>query len=266
MIKVANKCNDNNLNQTVCIDVNRIYDQCRDRDCVQDARVYLCPRNQELINSAHSVKTVSAEIIYAHPDIEPLRFNRGFYTVDIRFYVVVTVDVYPSPTACPTRISGLAVFDKKVILYGSEGMSKIFSSEFLNENPDTILPPKTNSPVVTVETLDPILLSAKVVPACSPCGCCTCDVCSIPTSISDRLGGLYDPDDGNILYVTFGFFTIIRMMRRVQMIVPSYDFCIPEKECCSPTEEDPCSLFNRIEFPLDEFFPPKSPENPSPCC
>ncbi len=259
-----NNCCENNLKETVCIDVNRIYDQCRDRDCVQDARVYLCPRDQELINSAQSVKPISAEIVYAYPDIEPLQFNRGFYTVDIRFFVYVTVDVYTGLTH-PTRVSGISVYDKKVILYGSEGAAKIFSSEYVKKNPDLVLPPKTNTPVATVETLDPILLSAKVVPICEPCGCCICDICSIPNGINERIGGLCDPDKGNALYVTYGFFTVIRMMRRVQMIVHGYDFCVPDKECCTPTEEDPCGFFNRMEFPIDEFCPPRSPDSGI-CC
>jgi hypothetical protein len=31
---------------------------------------------------------------------------------------------------------------------------------------------------------------------------------------------------------------------------------MPEKECVSGSEDDPCDLFKNIKFPIDEFFPP----------
>ena len=33
-------------------------------------------------------------------------------------------------------------------------------------------------------------------------------------------------------------------------------YCLPEKECSDPGGDDPCELFRRITFPVDEFFPP----------
>ncbi len=32
---------------------------------------------------------------------------------------------------------------------------------------------------------------------------------------------------------------------------------VPNKECIASTEENPCELFDAIEFPVDEFFPPQ---------
>lgn len=58
------------------------------------------------------------------------------------------------------------------------------------------------------------------------------------------------------MYVTLGLFTIVQIVRNVQMLIPAYDFCIPEKECTT-TSDNPCEMFRRIEFPTDEFFPPK---------
>ena len=39
------------------------------------------------------------------------------------------------------------------------------------------------------------------------------------------------------------------------MLIPAYDFCIPEKECVT-TSDNPCEMFSRLEFPTNEFFPP----------
>lgn len=58
------------------------------------------------------------------------------------------------------------------------------------------------------------------------------------------------------LYVTLGQFSIIRLERDTQLLIPAYDYCMPDKACQGSTEDDPCSMFSRIYFPIDEFFPP----------
>ena len=57
-------------------------------------------------------------------------------------------------------------------------------------------------------------------------------------------------------YVTIGQFSIIRLERDTQLLIPAYDYSMPDKECPCVTEDDPCSLFGRIRFPMEEFFPP----------
>ena len=51
-------------------------------------------------------------------------------------------------------------------------------------------------------------------------------------------------------------FTIVQLIRNVQMLIPVYDFCMRSKEC-APSNENPCDLFRKMSFPVDEFFPPK---------
>ena len=48
----------------------------------------------------------------------------------------------------------------------------------------------------------------------------------------------------------------MQIERNVQMVVPACDFCVPNKKCTSATD-DPCDLFSKIEFPTEEFFPPR---------
>ena len=46
-----------------------------------------------------------------------------------------------------------------------------------------------------------------------------------------------------------------------QLLIPAYDYCLPEKECaCQGAEcgEDPCEIFRKVQFPVSEFFPPNS--------
>ena len=60
--------------------------------------------------------------------MEPVTFNRGFYTVDVRYYYRISADAFVG-TVRPVEVTGLAVFDKRVILFGSEGGAKSFSSD-----------------------------------------------------------------------------------------------------------------------------------------
>ena len=63
------------------------------------------------------------------------------------------------------------------------------------------------------------------------------------------------------VYVTLGQFSIIRLERDTQLLMPAYDYCMPEKACTAGTDDDPCALFRRISFPVDEFFPPDTVES-----
>ena len=60
--------------------------------------------------------------------------------------------------------------------------------------------------------------------------------------------------DAHRLFVTLGQFSIIRLERDAQLQIPMYDYCVPEKDCscgapgCGPRPEDPCELFERVQF------------------
>ena len=65
-------------------------------------------------------------------------------------------------------------------------------------------------------------------------------------------------DEGKKLFVTLGQFSIIKLERDIQLLMPAYDICMPEKDCSgSGGSDDPCDLFQKFKFPVDEFFPPK---------
>ena len=80
----------------------------------------------------------------------------------------------------------------------------------------------------------------------------------IPDCIASRYGGALETvEQKNTVYVTIGLFTIVQIVRNVQMLIPAFDFCIPDKECVT-SGDNPCELFRKIDFPTDEFFPPKA--------
>ena len=265
------------IREAVCIQTEKIYDSCKDKDCIEDARVIFKDpeRAQWLVNHALSVKCRKAEVVSVYADAEAVPFKKGFYTVDVKFFIVVTLDFYvPKPGHTPgmkvVTVPGLVVFDKKVILFGSEGNVKIFKSHYVEDGLDTPVGvlQQDNLPITKVEVAEPICLNARIMDILENIGD-DCDCC-IPRNVSESLFDFdfdvndydHDDDDRHIIerkfaVVTIGLFSIIKLVRLVQLLIPAFDFCVPNKTCIASTEENPCELFDTIEFPTDEFFPPQ---------
>ena len=63
-------CQGRDFKEAVCIHTEKVYDQCRDKDCLEDLRVYLTPGGQEIIDKAINVKIRKAEVIWVYSDVE----------------------------------------------------------------------------------------------------------------------------------------------------------------------------------------------------
>ena len=250
------------IREAVCVHTRKIYDSCRDKDCIEDLRFYPKLQYVDVINHALSVKGGSADLLYVYVDVEPVNFNRGFYTVDMRFFYNVTLQAYTSCPA-PVTVEGLCVFDKRAILFGSEGSAKIFSSDTVIDELDIPGRMRTNLPTAVVEAVDPIVLDTRVDDGCKP-RCCECGLTEIPAFIARSFGEELVFDDGGRrrFYVTLGQFTLVRLERDTQLLIPVYDYCIPQTECSCGDQEDPCGLFRNVAFPIGEFFPPSTLEMP----
>ena len=138
--------NESMLKEAVCVDVGRVFDSCCDRDCLEDLRCFFTPDTQELIDDAINVRCRSAEIINVSIDVEPIHFNRGFFSVELTFCFLIKLDVFTAPHAKPIEVKGVCFFDKKVILYGSEGNVKVFTSKCDEDKDDDRDEPICNSP------------------------------------------------------------------------------------------------------------------------
>lgn len=65
----------NCIKEAVCIHTDKVYDSCRDKECLEDLRVYLCREGQELIDNALSVKVSSTQVIYVFTDVDTNSYN-----------------------------------------------------------------------------------------------------------------------------------------------------------------------------------------------
>ncbi len=241
----SNGCN------SVCIDAMRIYDSCSDKDCLTDLNVYFTDTVQAQVDTAVNVRLKDAEVITVVTDLEPVPFNKGFYSVDMTFFFDITLDLYTSPGTSPTQAEGLAIFSKKVILFGSDGSVKVFTSEYGNSPAEAETAQSLCLPRVTVQVAKPVALSAKL----SSCSLGCCIPCAVPRCVRNCLCGEPVANGAKCVSVTLGMFSIVQIERNVQMRVQSFDFCIPKKECTNSTD-NPCEVFSRLDFPKDQFFPP----------
>ena len=249
------RCDPRDLSQCMSIHTRKITDSCRDKDCIEDLRVYLTTSSQATLDNAANARVRCAELITTYIDVEPVAFDRNHYCIDMTFYYRILADATVG-NARPATLYGLAVFTKRAVLCGEDSRAHIYRSRTrigAYDGPTALF---ANLPTAVVEVLDPMVLASKVRES-DGCGCDT-----VPVQIPEAVKALFDeplflsPGQRQLL-VTLGQFSIIRLERDAQLVVPVADYAIPCKECCdSPGGgEDPCEMFSRIPFPTTEFSP-----------
>lgn len=250
------------LREAVCVHVEKVYDNCREKDCIEDTVVDFVDNVQDLINNAVKVKTKDAEVVSVMADLEDVPFKRGFFTVNVRYKIRVVCEFcYKDVTGNIVNSSpkvGFIWFSKTVILFGSEGKIKIFRSvdphnnmpircEGCNDGCGGLIE-QDNLPIIKVEVAEPIVLNTRVKRVHDKhCG---------NDENSHEVSTLISGPQKRVV-VTVGIFSIIKLVRLVQLLIPAFSFCYPNKECIASTDENPCDIFDTIEFPLDQFFPPQ---------
>ena len=257
------RCDTNELRQSMSIHTRKITDSCRDKDCIEDLRVYLTTGSQSVLDTAANVRVRCAELITTYIDVEPVAFDRSHYCIDLTFYYRILADAMVGSTR-PAALYGLAVFTKRAVLCGEDSRAHIYRSNTrlgTYDGPSTLF---ANLPTAVVEVLDPMVLASRIKESDN----CSCD--SVNVQVPDAIKELFDEPlvisgGQRQLHVTLGQFSIVRLERDAQLVVPVLDYAIPCKECCdSPgaSGEDPCEMFSRIPFPSAEFSPRNCDEKP----
>ena len=248
------RCNPQDLREAMSIHTRKITDSCRDKDCIEDLRVYLTNCSQQLLDNAGSARVRCAELLYTYIDVEPVAFDRNHYCIDVTFYYRILADAVVG-SARPATLHGLAVFTKRAVLCGEDSCAHIFRSDTRIGDADGISRVYANRPTAVVEVLDPMVLSSKVKEVCD-CGD------SVAVQVPGAIRAMFDEDlsmcsDRRRLFVTLGQFSIIRLERDAQLVVPVLDYALPTKDCSDSVgcTEDPCEMFSRIPFPSQQFAP-----------
>ncbi len=244
---------DFSFKDAVCVETERIFDSCSDRDCITDLTVTL-NSGSTLTDDITVIKSESAEVTDVCMNVDSVPFNKGFYSVDITYTFELVFNAYKTPCGTPTQLTGTAIFSKRVILFGSDGGTKTYCA---GETP--LVPEKACScsccavlPKACLRVVEPIVLDSKI------CSTYTYD----DNSVS---GDNCCKRKVRFITVTLGLFSIVQLSRPVSVMIPVYDYCVPTKEC-SCGSDTPCEVFEKIKFPTDEFFPPSFDRYGSPDC
>lgn len=246
-----------------CIDTYRIFDSCRNQECMEDMRVLVTDEGQRIMNMASAIRVKSVKVLRAQIQTEEMPFNKGYFQINIRYFFHCVLDCCTG-MGTGQDVAGLCVADKSVMLYGGEGGVSIFKSDVL---PDSFCPVEippvhqsTNHPRAVVETAEPVALRLNVLSgeAANSFGSCLISCAAIPESVCAYYQGRFTEPAScdKVCFLSLGLFSLVRMERPVQLVIPACDSCIPsEKEECTLPYQDPCSLFRSMEFPVEEFYP-----------
>ena len=144
---------------SVYIETNRILDSCRDRDCFENVRVFLTDFGNDIIEHTNTVRAKSACITWTSITLDPVQFNRGFYSVTIRFYVKI---IFEACVGCgrAQEFDGVAVLEKRIILFGGEGNVSTFRSSPNGDGFCAEIKPccaQKKLPIATVDVIDIII-------------------------------------------------------------------------------------------------------------
>lgn len=235
--------------EAVRIHTSQIEDACIDKDCIEDLRVFLTGSSQTALESAVNARARSAELLHVYIDVAPIAYNPGHFTADLTFFYRITGEAMSGVTR-PAALEGLAVFSKRVVLYGGQCQTKVFSSADNELLPDALY--QTHTPDCVVEAVDPMVLSSRVGEGCD---------CPAVPEIPQAVRALFPEEPvlncGRQLFVTLGQFSAVRMERGTQLLVPALDFAMPDRSCSDDpgTPDEPCDLFAQVDFPTQVFYP-----------
>lgn len=253
-------CDLRGIREAVCVHTDKISDSCLAKDCIEDLQVYLTVPSQQALDCAVSAKARYVELLHVGVHVETVPYSTGYYTVDLTFYYRVIADA-SAAGGRPTTVTGLAIFSKRLVMFGGETSARSFSSRSDVSCLCKQAIQAGNVPEAIVEVVDPMILGSRVQEVCN-CNCCP----PSPPVIPEAILGCFEEQlvlDGESkrLLVTIGQFSIARLERSTQLLIPTFDYCIPSKTCKnvgSSNTESPCEVFGQIEFPMDAFFPSKN--------
>ena len=147
------RCNVEDLQEALSIHTRKITDSCRDKDCIEDLRVFLTRNSQNTLDTCAGAKVRCAELLYTYIDVEPAAFDGHHYCVDATFYYRILADAVIG-TGRPVTLHGVAVFSKRAVLCGEYSKAHIYTSDTRLGRPDGLTRISANYPTAVVEVTD----------------------------------------------------------------------------------------------------------------
>jgi len=217
----------------VPVRLDRVFDSCSDKDCITNLQVIL-ENGVDLPPQFTSVKTRCCTIDSICMTVEPIPFNRGYYSVDVTYHFGVDLLCYERACEAPSLMHGTASASKSVILYGSESNTKTFFSNGAQVGNTNACCDIVNLPTASCQCVDPIVLETRITTVRQP-----------------------NTEDGSFMravVLTLGVFSVVELSRPVTVTAAAYPYNVPSKSCSAETDS-PCEIFSRLSFPTDEFLP-----------
>ena len=232
----------------VPVKVNRVFDSCSDRDCISNVPVVL--DDGELPADIQLVKCKCVRVENVCMRVEPVPFNRGFYNIDLTFTFRAELLCYTHACDTPTVMEGTLYASKSSILFGSESNTQTFYSNGSSAGTTDACCDVVNLPTCNVQVVPPLALETKIGTICRPGQSGQNE--QVPVTV-------------RTVVMTLGLFSVIELTRPVTLLLPTYDYTIPTKECTVDTET-PCAVFDKMRFPTEEFSPASLSAENSPGC
>ena len=69
-----------------CIDTYRIYDFCRNQECLEEMRLFVTDEGQRILDSANAIRVKNIKVLWTKIDTEEMPFNKGYFQINIRYY------------------------------------------------------------------------------------------------------------------------------------------------------------------------------------
>lgn len=229
----------------VPVKLDRVFDSCSDKDCITNLQVQL--ECGDLPQQYTSVKTRCVSIDNICMSVEPIPFNRGYFTVDITYTFGVELLCYTRACDAPTPMRGCATASKSVILYGSESNTKTYFSNGARVGDTNCCCEVVNLPTASCQCVDPIALETRI--------CVLPPMPPMPPMQGQDGEMSCPPAPRRSVVLTLGVFSVVELTRPVTMTVAAYPYQVPTKTCSGETTDSPCEVFSRLSFPTEEFAP-----------
>lgn len=232
----------------------KIYDSCRRQDCLTPHQIGVARaaengcigdehfKERDILTPPSIVASVSVDRLRVDKIIilekEPNPFKNGYWDIDLKYIFKYRLTFREADGCIVGSIKAYSVYNKRVTLFGSIGTDLVVASDIYSNysREDKVM---DADPFVIVEA-KPVALEVKLK----------------HRRYLNEEEILIEPNE---VLITLGLFSIIKIVRLVDLCVESQGFAVaPACEDTAPL--NPCEFFDNLDFPLDIFSPPQKKE------